>query len=265
MEPPCRGGTSKTGGRLAKLIHAAGHPFLVASRSGTAPEPFKGVKFDWTDSSTFENPFKADPKIDRIYLIAPAGYLDSLPIVQPSIKLALSKGVKRFVLLTATLSEPGGPGLGKLHEYIASLGAEYTVLRPTWFIGAELRHSNGKIPLIEADDIAKAAFDALYAEKSSNADYYLVGPELYTYDEAAALFTEILGRKIAHKHLTEEEELAIYQSFGLSKDYASVLTAGEGLVTKGSEEAFVRTNKTITGTHTLRQFIEANKQIWIKQ
>ncbi|KAJ3509040.1 hypothetical protein NLJ89_g5434 [Agrocybe chaxingu] len=126
---------------------------------------------------------------------------------------------------------------------------------------------NGKIPLIGADDIAKAAFDALYAEKSANTDYYVVGPELYTYDEAStfsALFTEVLGRKITHKHLTDEEELALYQSFGLSKEYAAMLNAGEGLVANGSEEAFVGTNKTITGTHTLRQFVEANKQIWLK-
>ncbi|KAJ3509540.1 hypothetical protein NLJ89_g5172 [Agrocybe chaxingu] len=273
------GGTGKTGGRLAKLIHAAGHPFLIASRSGTAPEPFKAIKFDWFDPSTFEIPFKADPKIDKVYLIAPTGVLDLLPLVKPFIDLALSKGVKRFVLLTATLSEPGGPGLGKIHEYVASLDVEYTVFRPTWFIenfGALYAHGirenneissvtkNGRIPLIGADDIAKAAFDALFAEKSPNTDYYLVGPELFSYDEVATLFTEVLGRRITHKHLTDEEEQALFQSFGLSEEYAAMLNAGEGVVASGSEEAFVGTNKTVTGTYTLRQFIEANKQIWIK-
>ncbi|CAA7262060.1 unnamed protein product [Cyclocybe aegerita] len=282
------GGTGKTGSRLAKLLHAAGHPFILASRSGTAPAPLSsnlGVKFDWADPSTFQNPFSfvsgGETKIDRVYLIAPTAVLDSLPLVQPFVDLAVAKGVKRFVLLTATLSESGGPGLGKLHEYVAGLrgGVEYTVLRPTWFIenfGTLYAHSirekdeifsvmkSGKLPLVSADDIAKAAFDALFAEQSPNTDYYLVGPELFSYDEVAALFTEVLGRKITHKHLTDEEEQALYQSFGLPKEYAAMLTAGEALVASGSEERCVGTSKTITGTHTLRQFVEANKQIWTK-
>ncbi|KAJ3511714.1 hypothetical protein NLJ89_g3931 [Agrocybe chaxingu] len=123
---------------------------------------------------------------------------------------------------------------------------------------------DGKIPLVSADDIAQAAFDALFAEKSPNTDYYLVGPELFSYDEVAALFTQVLGRPITHKHLTNEEAQALYHSFGLPKEYAAMLTAGEALVAGGSEERCVSTSKTITGTHTLRQFVEANKGVWVK-
>src|SRR4051812_4832949 len=95
------GGTGKTGLPLAKLLQASNHSFLLTSRSGNAPEPFtgKGVKFDWHDESTYENPFKADSKIDRVYIILP--FIDDpYALAKTFIDLSISKGVKRFVLLS---------------------------------------------------------------------------------------------------------------------------------------------------------------------
>ncbi|KAJ3509042.1 hypothetical protein NLJ89_g5429 [Agrocybe chaxingu] len=279
------GGTGKTGIKLARLIHAAGHPVLLASRKGVAPSPFKAITFDWTDPATFENPFKADPNIDKVYLVAPL-ILDVLPVVKPFIELAISKGVKR-----------GGVYVGKVHEYLVERGVDYTVLRPTWFIenlgefhAQNIRENDeilsvtkdGRIPLIGTDDIAKTAYDALFATKSPNTDYFLIGPELYSYTEvrsdlsfefnqlrrlsqAAALLSETLGRKISHRHLTNDEEIAIFQQFGISPEYAQMLNHAESLIAEGIEEVLVGQSKAITGTHKLRDFIQANKQLWIKE
>jgi festuclavine dehydrogenase len=64
------GGNGKTGSQLTKLLHAANHPFLVASRQGvsTVDPSYKTVKFDWDDPNTYENPFKADSNIENLYL-----------------------------------------------------------------------------------------------------------------------------------------------------------------------------------------------------
>lgn len=54
--------------------------------------------------------------------------------------------MKRFVLLSASPFERGGPSLGQVHDYLAELGEkggkeeggkgiEWAVLRPTWFMG----------------------------------------------------------------------------------------------------------------------------------
>jgi festuclavine dehydrogenase len=91
--------------------------------------------FDWNDVSTHPNPFNAVGKIDAVYLVFEA-LNDALQVVKPFIDLAKEKGVKRFVLLSASAIERGGPTLGQVHEYIANLGVEYTVLRPSWFFGA---------------------------------------------------------------------------------------------------------------------------------
>ena len=138
------GGTGKTGLLLSRLLKEANHSVLITSRSGTAPSPYKAVKFDWFDSETFENPFKADSSIDRVYLIAPA-VVDQLTIVKPFIDLAISKGVKRFVLLSASQVDIGSPPMGKIHEYLLDVKVDYAVLRPTWFMRTYLLNANSKV------------------------------------------------------------------------------------------------------------------------
>ena len=58
--------------------------------------------------------------------------MDMLTPTKAFVSYALEKGVKRFVLLSASLAECGGPAPhGQVHEYIKSLGVEYGVLRRT--------------------------------------------------------------------------------------------------------------------------------------
>jgi len=131
------GGTGKTGGSLARLLHAANLPFIVATRSGKSSNPaYKAITFDWYNPSTFENAFKDDvtPSVDRVYLIPPNGDPKMATHVNPFIDLAIAKGVKRFVLLTSTQTTPGGPALGEIYQYLLDKGVDYTVLKPTWFI-----------------------------------------------------------------------------------------------------------------------------------
>ena len=130
------GGTGKTGLILSRLLKEANQSVLICSRSGTAPNPYKAVKFDWFDDKTFENPFKMDSNIDRVYLVVPS-VIGQLCSVKPFIDLAISKGVKRFVLLTASQVEIRSPVLtlmGLVHEYLLDIKVDYTVLRPTWFM-----------------------------------------------------------------------------------------------------------------------------------
>ena len=44
---------------------------------------------------------------------------------------------------------------------------------------------DGRLPFISAQDIAQATYDALVSKESPNKDYYIVGPELFSYDEAS--------------------------------------------------------------------------------
>jgi len=277
------GGTGKTGLTLSRLLKDANLSVLICSRSGTAPSPYRAVKFDWFDEKTFENPFKADPNIDRVYLIVPS-VMGQFSTVKPFIDLAISKGVKRFVLLTASQEEIGSPVLylmWKVHEYLLNIKVDYTVLRPTWFIQnfgttfyQSIREKNevygvaedGRIPFVSTEDIAQAAFDALVSKQSPNKDYYVVGPELFSYDEVAGLLTEILGRKITYRRLSTDEYKEIFLEEGIDPEYADDLVTVELEAARGVEEDIfnVDEDKKFVGKHTLRDYLVSNRYIWVK-
>ncbi|KAF8899798.1 hypothetical protein CPB84DRAFT_1681057 [Gymnopilus junonius] len=272
------GGTGKTGFRLAQLLHENDHSILLASRSGKAPAPFRSVKFDWSEAKTFENPFKADPNIDKIYLIAPPIF-DSLPTVKPFIDLAISKGVKRFVHGSSSTMDKGDIVDGKVHEYLVDVGVDYAIIRPTWFTDnsgtfylSSIRDKDeiptvaedGRVAFVGVDDIAKAAYDALVSDKSPNTEFFVVGPQLYSYDEVAGLLTDLLGRKISHKRLIHQDSKVFWEGFGLTSDYASMLTSMEAKIAEGYEEGILKGSGVIVGRKSLKDYLVGNKKLWIK-
>ncbi|PPQ90529.1 hypothetical protein CVT25_015819 [Psilocybe cyanescens] len=246
------GGNGKTGSILAKLLHQADVPFLIASRAGKAPESYKAVAFNWLDPTTFENPFKADPTIDKIYIVGPDNVYDALPHIKPFLELAVSKGVKRFVALTSTQSQPGDRPSGVIHQVLLELGVDFTILKPTWFIEnfatmfyMSIRENdeisttteNGRVPFISAQDIAEAGFKALTSEKTLEQEYLILGPELHSYDDAAKLLSTVLGRTITHRKISVDEKTQALSHF-LVPEYAAYLANIEHLIAGGSEEKF---------------------------
>lgn len=130
------GGTGKVASRIAPLLSSNGNQVLVASRSGASPQlaNSRGVKFDWFDPSTFPSAFEISP-VAAVFLVTPTT-LYPLSIMKPFIDLAISEGVKRFVLLSSSLNDIGDEALmGKVSEYLVSLNVDYAILRPSWFMG----------------------------------------------------------------------------------------------------------------------------------
>ncbi|KAF7368233.1 Zinc finger mynd domain-containing protein 17 [Mycena venus] len=154
----------------------------------------------------------ADGDIDRVYLIAPANF-DVFPPMKVFIDFAIQKGVKRLVLMSATMLQEGGPTMGKVHEYLHSCEVKYYALRPSWFFGSLvltflflprstpvarlpdnlLRHysdtirghdetvnaaGSGLIGWISTDDIADVAFKAFTDKVIEHTNPVTVGPEL---------------------------------------------------------------------------------------
>lgn len=97
------------------------------------------IRFDWSDESTFQNPFEyefpGNAKISAVYLVAP-GIPDPAPPMNAFIDYAVKDhGVKRFVLIGGSTNEPGGRYIGKVWQHLIDQKLEYAVLRPTWFMG----------------------------------------------------------------------------------------------------------------------------------
>ncbi|KAL8740189.1 MAG: hypothetical protein Q9190_007081 [Brigantiaea leucoxantha] len=298
------GGTGKTAVRLAQQLADTNVPCVLASRRGGTPIPnTKSCQFNWTDESTFENPFIVAPDIEKAYLVAPAT-LDALAATKPFIDFAKAKGVKRFVALTASTIEAGGIYTGKVHEYIMGLGVEWAVIRPTWFMGRLLRYASeyertwligiwlvtenlselqhlptirdedkicsaardGMIPWVAADDIACVAFRVLVDREPHNRDYVVLGPELFSYSQVAEVLSEALGRKIRHEEYSEEKLVAHLAERRVPEAYAKMLGNLDTQIADGAENIMNKVVEEVGGRlpTTLRAFVEKNKTVWMK-
>ena len=83
--------------------------------------------------------------------------------------------------------------------------------------------------------------------------------------QAAALLSKVLGRKITHKHISQEESNAIFESFGIQANYASMLTSIALKIALGEEERILTDKQAIIGEKNLQDYFEANKELWEKK
>ncbi|RXW19918.1 hypothetical protein EST38_g5934 [Candolleomyces aberdarensis] len=273
------GGTSQIGLAIAKRLKAAGKDVIFGTRTPSkVPPEYKHVLLDWADPSTFENPFNStEYQIDNVYILPPPLAFDALGITKPFIDLTIEKGVKKFVLLSATIVEKGGVVTGGIHEYLGSKpNIDYFVLRPTWFIenlfnaqAYSIRGQGelvtvvpkGRIPFISVEDIAQAAFD-YFIQGSSTKDKLIIGPEALTYDEVAQILSEVIGKPINHKVISPEEQESRYTSYGMTPAYAKFLVAEEVKTDGDTEAALVTKENKFVGKFSVRDVLEKNKAFW---
>jgi festuclavine dehydrogenase len=77
--------------------------------------------------------------------------------------------------------------------------------------------------------------------------------------------TEIIGRKITHRRLSTDEYKEIFLLEGFEPEYADDLVTVELEAAKGVEEDIFNADedRKFIGKHTLRKYLEANRDIWV--
>ncbi|KAH8827022.1 hypothetical protein DL96DRAFT_1710175 [Flagelloscypha sp. PMI_526] len=251
---------------------------VCASRGGQDVLGYQGAVFDWNDTNTFENPFKVNPKIDRIHVVGPHTF-DLLGAVKPFLNYAFSNfSIKRVVFLSATCIARGEPPHGLVHQWLAEQeGLEWAVIQPSWFLQNFLMEyrlsllkegvivSAGDAPTawVDTSDIADATAKALTEETPKNSGYFVVGPEAVTYKQATEVFTEVLGREIKAITYPPDEFTKFLMNRGWSQTLAEVSTAVESMLASGAEKKNIEgQQQKHVGKVTLKEFIEKNRDIW---
>lgn len=266
------GGTGKTGSRVARLL---GEQARVATRT---PREAGQVRFDWDDAGSHE---AALDGVRAVYLGAPANHTEPLAAMTPFLQLALERGVRRLVLLSASSLEKGGPMMGQVHSYLEQHAPEWVALRPTWFMQnfSEQQHlptirqehavfsatGDGRVPFIDAADIAAVAAVALTRADFPNGDCILTGPRAMSYDEAAKVLSEATGFEVVHRRLEESALADRYASFGMAQDYAAGLAAMDTAIAQGAEDRLTDEVLRITGRppRDFADFCRQNKDVWL--
>ena len=230
------GGTGKTGRRVVERLEARGLPVRVGSRSG---EP----AFDWEQPSTWA------PALEGVGAAYVTYYPDlAVPGAAEAVgslaELAVANGVRRLVLLSGRGEE--GAVLGE--EAVQQSGADWTIVRSTWFsqnfsesyfldglLAGELALPAGDMPepFVDADDIADVAVAALTDDRHVGELYELTGPRLLTFADAVGEIARASGREIRYVPVPLAEFTAALTGQGVPGDVVELLAYLFGEVLDG--------------------------------
>jgi len=220
------GGTGKTGRRIVEQLAARKVPVRIGSRSATP-------SFDWDNRSTWP---VALMNVDAVYIsyypdLAAPGATEA---IRAFCELAVRLGVRRLVLLSGR----GEPEAQRCEEIVRNSGAQWTVLRCSWFnqnfsenyllepiLAGEvaLPAPNVGEPFVDADDIADAAVAALTDGKHAGQLYELTGPRLLTFAEAIAEIARASGREIRYVQVSMDDYVVALEQAQLPPEFVGLI------------------------------------------
>lgn len=221
------GGTGKTGRRVVERLKAKGVPVRSASRTSQPA-------FDWKDRSTWAAALSGASMAYVTYYpdLAVPGAADDIDALA---KLAISLGVRRIVLLAGR----GEAGAEQAEEALKASGADWTILRTTWFaqnfsenfmldlvLSGEVALPAGDVrePFVDLDDVADVAVKTLTEPGHIGKTYVLTGPRALTFAEAIAEIAAASGRPVRYKQIPVEMFIAGLRAEGVPEDFIWLLT-----------------------------------------
>jgi uncharacterized protein YbjT (DUF2867 family) len=268
------GGTGKTGAALLRRLRQAGHQAHSGSRTPSAPGE---VWFDWFAPASHTAALEG---VDRVYLVAPIGSSTPLDVMGPFIEQALSRGVRRFVLLSSSLIEENGPAMGAVHGFLRRHAPEWAVLRPSWFMenfsqgphrmsileenAVYSATDDGLVPFVAVDDIAEVAYHALSGDQALNADLIVTGPAALTYGQVAQAIAAARGEAVRHVRLSEGQLAARFEGTGIPAEFAAMLAGLDRAIAHGAEGKPTGVVTALTGRAplTFEAFALRHADVW---
>lgn len=270
------GATGNVGGAAAQALVERGAQVVAATRDpgkAALPAGVQAVRLDVSDAATWD---AALDGVERLFLLAPPGIVDSFSYVRGFVERAL-KTVKRVVLMTADgVQYDDNIPLRKIELLVERSGVDYAILRPNWFMqnfhtfwwpaieatgDILLPAADSRTAFIDTRDIGLAAAAALTAPAATNRAYAITGPESLTYGEAAAILTAQTGRAIGYKDIPAEAFAASLSQAGLPDDYVGMLNGMFAFVRQGAASVVSPDFEALVGhkPRTLAEFARDHK------
>jgi uncharacterized protein YbjT (DUF2867 family) len=207
------GATGTVGSRVVAALAAADEPVRAASRDATRArdslDVASSVSFDFEKPETWGDALDG---VDEIFLVRPP-QLSRVGPLTDFVDAAERVGVDHVVVLSV-LGADKNPLLPhrRIERHVEGTGLNWTFVRASFFMQnfleehrGEVRDGvlfvpagDGKTSFVDARDVAEVAAAALTEPGHGGRAYDVTGPEALTYDEVAAVFSDVLGRPVAY-------------------------------------------------------------------
>jgi len=217
------GATGHIGSELVRLLSKKGESVRAVTRDPHRALPLPRVEWakgDLRDGPSLAGLFRG---ADRMFLLTPNSE-DMVTLQVNSIRAAQATGIAQIVKGSALgASDHSRSPIGKAHYEVETAlqesGVAWTILRPHVFMQNFLdmaptiaregvirsASGEGKIPFIDARDIAAVAAVTLTLPGHEGKKYVLTGPEALGYREVAKIIEDAIGRSVNYVAESPEE------------------------------------------------------------
>ncbi|SFS01089.1 Uncharacterized conserved protein YbjT, contains NAD(P)-binding and DUF2867 domains [Halomicrobium zhouii] len=205
------GATGTVGSRVVAALAAADEPVRAAARDPDAARESLDadavVTFDFEKPETWGDALDG---VDRLFLVRPP-QLSRVGAITDFVDAAERVGVDTVVVLSVLGAEKN-PLLPhrRIERHVEGTGLDWTFVRASFFMQNFLEEhreevrdgvlfvpaGEGETSFVDARDVADVAAAALTEPGHAGRAYDVTCPEALTYDEVAAVFSDVLGRPV---------------------------------------------------------------------
>jgi uncharacterized protein YbjT (DUF2867 family) len=278
------GATAPVGRELVRLLAESGAEVKAGTRhperaAGLFDPTVEVVELDYALPATFDG---AVEWADRLFLQPPAFDPDAYQTLAPLLDWAVQAGTGHVVALSAMGMEVREDlPLRRLERHVESLGVDYTILRPNFymqtfgegFLGDRIRRTgsfrmpveDALVSLVDGRDVAAVAAVALTGSEHMGEAYTLTGPEALTHADIAGVISAAAERDVSFEPCSDEEMLGWLTGAGWRADVAGVVIALYQSVRGGVRADVTADVLSLLGhsARTFEQFAEEHEDLWV--
>jgi uncharacterized protein YbjT (DUF2867 family) len=244
------GATGKVGSEAVRLLRQQDQPVtaMVRDPDRAAPLAATGAAIARADLDDPAGIDQAMAGIDTVILVSPAVPAQELNVVAS----ASRHGVKSVIKVTSQASADSPiarrRGQAEIEAGLAASGLPHTLLRANAFMqntlalapaiaktgGFGSSAGQGQVGMVDARDVAAVAAEIATApEQHAGRTYWLTGPALISYADVAAVLSGVLGRPVAYRAVSFEEDRAAMIAAGVPAAIAEMNAQAFSLIAEG--------------------------------
>lgn len=219
------GATGTIGSFVVENLQKAGADFIALARSEEKAKSLndKGISTVIGDLADIESLRNAMTDMDKLFLLSVTSP-ESPKLQGNAVNLAKEKGIKHIVKISARGADVNATfNIGRFHgeteEDIRQSGIAYTFVQPHSFLqnllfeAGSIKNENsifasmadGKIPMVDARDIAAVAATSLLETGHEGQSYIVTGPKAISYYDVASELSKQLNRPIKYIPVSLED------------------------------------------------------------